>query len=230
MITVVTGMARSGSSMMMQMLAAGGMEIYAESPTSGEHSDVLRLPKETAFLEQCEGKAIKVLDVHRNRLPRTHDYCFIWTQRNSIEQAKSHQKMLGLLMNRTFTWAETKGLAKALDIDTPRVQDFLRRQYGAHVLVIQFEDVLAAPAIYAGEVAEFIRERAFVAGGIDAVPRLDLDRMAAVVLPRSRKCLPNLLEDQIAERLERGSLTAELTDPQMRAAFAGEVQAAADQQ
>lgn len=222
MITVVTGMARSGSSMMMQMLAAGGMEIYAESPTSGEHSDVLRLPKETAFLEQCEGKAIKVLDVHRNRLPRTHDYCFIWTQRNSIEQAKSHQKMLGLLMNRTFTWAETKGLAKAIDIDTPRVQEFLRRQYRAPVMVIQFEDVLAAPAIYAGEVAEYVASW--------ALQSLDREKMAAVVLPRSRKCLPNLLEDQIAERLERGSLTAELTDPQMRATFAGEVQAAVDQQ
>lgn len=65
-MVIVSGFGRCGSSMTMQMLAAGGIECLGEWP-SFEHPKALKL--DMAWLRAQEGKALKVLDPHRHRLP-----------------------------------------------------------------------------------------------------------------------------------------------------------------
>ena len=70
MITIVSGLPRSGTSMMMQMLAAGGMPILTDDKRQPDEDNprgyfewepVTRLCKEPELIDQAEGKAVKVV-------------------------------------------------------------------------------------------------------------------------------------------------------------------------
>jgi hypothetical protein len=63
-ITVVAGIPRSGTSMMMRMLHAGGMPIFAGNLLSYETDMVQKLPHRWQWLKACEGKVVKILDPH----------------------------------------------------------------------------------------------------------------------------------------------------------------------
>jgi hypothetical protein len=64
MITVVTGFARSGTSLMMKMLHRGGMSVYAENHYSYEHNNTLKLCDSSAWpdVDAVEEHAVKISD------------------------------------------------------------------------------------------------------------------------------------------------------------------------
>ena len=80
---MVTGLPRSGTSMMMQMLAAGGVPAFAddhrpadESNQRGylEHTLARRLAIESSWVTQARGQAVKVVAQLVPHLPRTEKY------------------------------------------------------------------------------------------------------------------------------------------------------------
>ncbi|MBK6831011.1 MAG: hypothetical protein IPG92_09875 [Flavobacteriales bacterium] len=69
-ITVVSGLPRSGTSLVMQMLAAGGMEPLTDGARAAdadnpkgyfEFERVKALPADHHWLEEARGKAVKVI-------------------------------------------------------------------------------------------------------------------------------------------------------------------------
>lgn len=102
-ITIVSGLPRSGTSMMMQMLEAGGLEIYSdkerladESNPKGyyEHEAVKSLAKNKKWLPQASGKSVKVIAQLLAYLPLDYQYKVIFMEREIIEVIQSQQKML----------------------------------------------------------------------------------------------------------------------------------------
>ena len=90
MITIVSGLPRSGTSLMMQMLAAGGMPILTdqrrlpdEDNPRGyfEWEEVKRLPKNPALIARGEGMAVKVVSHLLAFLPATHEYRIVFIER-----------------------------------------------------------------------------------------------------------------------------------------------------
>ena len=74
-IVVVTGFGRCGSSLAMRMLCAGGMPVTTDNRDSFEDERVMRLPGDTRWLRECEGRALKVLDPYRAKgtyIPISH--------------------------------------------------------------------------------------------------------------------------------------------------------------
>ncbi len=68
MITIVSGLPRSGTSLMMQMLAAGGMLILSDGERQAdvdnprgysEWERIKQLPKDPACIAEAEGKVAK---------------------------------------------------------------------------------------------------------------------------------------------------------------------------
>jgi hypothetical protein len=184
MITVVSGFGRCGSSLMMRMLEVGGYPAFYEHPISYETELVLRLPEETTWLQGCEGKAVKVNDPHRFRLPATFTYQVIWLDRDSHEQARSQAKFLRMLARVAVNEDSIKRLAKSIRQDRPKAMRGWK-VLGASVLEIRFEDVLTTPRIQAQRVADFLRWD------------LNINAMAACVKHRPVTCLPFLLEAQL---------------------------------
>ena len=90
MITIVSGLPRSGTSLMMQMLAAGGMHVLSDGERRAdvdnpqgylEWERIKRLPKDPACIEEAEGKAVKVISLLLLSLPEGHEYRVIFMQR-----------------------------------------------------------------------------------------------------------------------------------------------------
>lgn len=102
-ITIVSGLPRSGTSMMMQMLEAGGMQIFTdkertadESNLKGyyEHEAVKSLAKNKKWLPQANGKVVKVIAQLLQHLPMNYRYKIIFMERDILEVIQSQQKML----------------------------------------------------------------------------------------------------------------------------------------
>lgn len=177
-ITVVTGLGRCGSSLVMRMLAAGGLPIVGD-PISGEDMRTLGLPEGAGWVRECRGRAMKVLNPHRSRLPFGHSYRFIWLDRDVREQAKSCVKILksvGIPANRD----DRQGIEAGIKRDRRPALGAVREL--GPVLVLAFERLLETPAIVASEISQFC------GGGLDVLA------MASEVLPRSPRCLDYVLE------------------------------------
>lgn len=102
-ITIVSGLPRSGTSMMMQMLEAGGCEIFTdkerapdESNPKGyyEHEAVKNLAKNKKWLPEAKGKTVKVIAQLLRHLPMNYRYKIIFMERDISEVVNSQQKML----------------------------------------------------------------------------------------------------------------------------------------
>src|SRR6188768_2448535 len=90
MIVIVSGLPRSGTWLMMQMLKAGGMPLlvdelrpaYADNPNGyWEYEPVKRLQQDNTWMYKAEGKAVKVISALLQYLPSPHTYKIIFMQR-----------------------------------------------------------------------------------------------------------------------------------------------------
>ncbi len=103
LITIVSGLPRSGTSMMMKMLEAGGIEPLTDEVRTAdednpkgyyEYERVKGLPEDTDWLDKAEGKAVKVLAELVKHLPDDYRYKVIFMERHLDEIIESQRKML----------------------------------------------------------------------------------------------------------------------------------------
>src|SRR3989442_4789242 len=103
MIVIVSGLPRSGTSLMMQMLQAGGMSLLkddlrppdADNPNGyWEYEPVKRLQQDNSWIPKAEGKAVKVVSALLQYLPPQHTYKIIFMQRPMREIMASQTVML----------------------------------------------------------------------------------------------------------------------------------------
>lgn len=106
MITVVSGLPRSGTSLMMQMLVAGGLSAFTDDVRLADESNpqgyyecerVKSLQKEGAWLGESEGKAVKIISYLIPHLPQTFEYRVLIMNRPIDEVLRSQEKMLSRL-------------------------------------------------------------------------------------------------------------------------------------
>src|SRR5215211_4239024 len=103
-VILVSGLPRSGTSMMMRMLAEGGLPILTDelrradddNPEGYFELEVVRQLKEgnAAWLERANGKAVKVISALLEYLPENYRYKIIFMERDPRETLASQKKML----------------------------------------------------------------------------------------------------------------------------------------
>ena len=103
MITIVSGLPRSGTSLMMQMLAAGGMTLLTDHERQPdidnprgycEWEPIKLLPKDPKLIDQAEGKAVKIISQLLLSVPKGPDYKLIFMERPLSEVLASQDEML----------------------------------------------------------------------------------------------------------------------------------------
>jgi hypothetical protein len=103
LITIVSGLPRSGTSLMMQMLAAGGMTLLTDHERKPDEDNprgyyewepVKLLPKEPARIDEAEGKVVKVISQLLSFLPEGRSYRIIFMERPMAEVLASQDEML----------------------------------------------------------------------------------------------------------------------------------------
>jgi hypothetical protein len=102
-ITVVSGLPRSGTSLMMQMISAGGMPILTDGERTPdtdnprgycEWEKIKSLPKNPDLIAEAEGKAVKVISQLLFSLPPSHQYKIIFMRRPLEEVVASQAEMI----------------------------------------------------------------------------------------------------------------------------------------
>lgn len=102
-VTVVSGVPRSGTSLLMQMLAAGGLEPLtdrrraadADNPRGYfEFEPVKRLPEAAEWVAEARGRAVKVIHLLAPRLPPSYAYRIVVVRRDWDEVLASQAAML----------------------------------------------------------------------------------------------------------------------------------------
>lgn len=175
---VVSGLPRSGTSMLMQMLVAGGLEALSDSVRSAdasnprgylEHERVKRLAQDNRWLPEARGRVIKVVAPLVPFLPQGEPYRVILMNRDLDEVVASQTSMLQRL--------ERQGSSLDAEQLKPLLQQQLARAAAlcqAHqvpLLAVQHRDVLKDPSGVAAQLADFL--------GLT----VDTTAMAAVVDP-----------------------------------------------
>jgi hypothetical protein len=176
-ITIVSGLPRSGTSLMMQMLAAGGMPLLtdgvrapdADNPRGYlEFEAVKRTRLDGSWVAQARGKAVKMVYVLLRDLPPGYEYRVIMMRRDLQEVVRSQRAMLDC-SGLAGAGVSDERMAAIFAEEMKSIRDWLSRQSGFAVFEVDYGDcLLAAPAV-ATSVNQFL-------GGA-----LDEQRMAETV-------------------------------------------------
>jgi hypothetical protein len=182
-IVIVSGLPRSGTSMLMQMLAAGGLPVLTDGQRAADDSNprgyyefeaAKKVGRDNAWLEQAKGKAVKIVAQLLPGLPPGPRYRVLFMERPLGEVVASQRAMLQRLGREGANLSE-----RQLAATYRRQLDGVRQVLAAHpervsVLAVNYHEALATPAMVA------TRVNAFLGGDLGEAA------MAAAVAPELR--------------------------------------------
>lgn len=176
-VTVVSGLPRSGTSMMMQMLAKAGLQPYTDDrrkPDSDnprgylEHEMATRIASEQDWVSDVRGGVVKIVAQLLDHLPPGERYRVVFMDRDLREVVKSQRDMLDRLEKEGGRLSEGR-MMQTLDAQVARVEIMLAAREDIEILFVAYDEVIEDPKREATRVAEFI-------GG-----SLDIDAMVEAV-------------------------------------------------
>jgi len=165
-IVVVSGLPRSGTSMMMRMLEAGGLPILSDGERAADIDNpkgyfelerIKNLEKEMdkSYLRAARGKAVKVISFLIKDLPDENDYRVLFMRRDLDEVIASQQKMIDRLESAD-TEADAAAMREAFRNDIARVRVLCRTRPNFALIEIRYREAIADPAAASRAVNEFL--------------------------------------------------------------------------
>jgi len=163
-ITVVSGLPRSGTSLLSMMLEAGGMTVLTDNIRTADHDNpkgyyeferVKKIPKgDIEWMEDTKGKAVKVIAALLQHLPAKYQYRVIYMHRNIEEIIKSQNKML---MNLGKTVHKDDDLIKKLLMKhSESSRKWLDKQDNIKVLDIDYNQLIVNPSPFLSEINKLL--------------------------------------------------------------------------
>nr|WP_321235882.1 alkaline phosphatase family protein [uncultured Psychroserpens sp.] len=159
-IVIVSGLPRSGTSLMMQMLNKGGVEVLTdenrkadESNPKGyfEYDPVMSIHKDNSWINKAQNKSVKVVAPLLKFLDQKYRYKIIFMNRDLTEIIKSQQKMIGKdpdnLPVKLFN-----SFNKLLD----KVEVWKEKEPGVELIYINYKDVLNNTQEISESISQFI--------------------------------------------------------------------------
>jgi hypothetical protein len=177
-IVVVSGLPRSGTSLMMQMLVKGGLEavtdherVADEDNPAGyyEFEPVKKMKQETAWLPDARGKVVKIISQLLFDLPASERYAVVFMQRSMDEVLASQDKMLARSGRKG---AAHEIMRSAFQNHLVKLDGWLQTQPHIRVLKLEYAQVVAEPLSSAQKITEFL--------GLELAP----EEMATAVDPQ----------------------------------------------
>jgi hypothetical protein len=164
MITIVSGLPRSGTSLMMQMLVAGGMTALSDGERRADTDNprgylewerIKQLPSDPACIAEGEGKVVKVISRLLLALPDGHEYRIIFMQRPLPEVLASQDEML----RRRGSYkqgADPAAISAAFEKHLREVHAWIEGKPYVRSLRVQYHDVLSRPQEISQQLAQFL--------------------------------------------------------------------------
>jgi hypothetical protein len=176
-LVVVSGLPRSGTSLMMRMLEAGGLPILTDAVRAAdednprgyyEYEPVKRLKADPAVLEPARGKVVKIISELLRLVPPQYP-CRVIVMRRAMPEILASQRQMLIRRGKPADAAQDAELATLFERHLRRLDEWLQQQPHMRVLDIHYNTLLDAPAEPIAQVNRFL-------GG-----SLDTARMAQVI-------------------------------------------------
>lgn len=177
-VTIVSGLPRSGTSMMMRMIEAGGMPLLTDNIRQAdednplgyyEYEPVKKTKEDASWLEEAAGKAVKMVFQLLYDLPRDRQYRVVFMRRNMDEILASQKAMLDRL-GREGGKASDEELAKIFARKLREFEEWVKQWPCFRIIYVDYQEAVHDPRTQAEAVSEFL-------GG------LIVEKMAAAVDP-----------------------------------------------
>ncbi|MBI5840046.1 MAG: sulfotransferase [Chloroflexi bacterium] len=163
-VVIVSGLPRSGTSMMMKMLAEGGLDTVTDSLRQADEDNPngyfeIELSKSLKdggkkWLDNAQGKAVKVISYLLEFLPEHLNYDIIFMEREIHEILASQKKML---QRRNETSIITDAQMEMQFREHLRaVKYWAARKPNMRVLYVKYDEMVNDPGMLCTSVAEFL--------------------------------------------------------------------------
>lgn len=181
-IVVVSGLPRSGTSMMMQMLSNGGVPAFSDGNRKAdednprgyfEHEKSTRLGSDSSWIPEARGQAVKIVAQLLPFLPRGERYRIIFMDRDLHEIVKSQRVMLDRMERKGGRLTDAR-MMSTLDAQVAQVERLLARRPDIDSIFVDYASVLADPAGETRRIADFLGgefDLDAMVGGVDAALR-----------------------------------------------------------
>ncbi len=178
-ITIVSGLPRSGTSMMMQVIEAGGIAVLTDRlRTADEHNPkgyyefepVKKTKQDPAWIPMARGKAVKMVYSLLYDLPDTYCYKVVFMERDLREILLSQNRMLA---GKSTTAAEVSDekMMEYFRAQLARFHHWIGNRKYFSMLVVNYRDMISSPKEQARRLNPFL-------GG-----HLNVEAMVAAVDP-----------------------------------------------
>lgn len=178
-VVVVSGLPRSGTSMMMMMLKSGGIPVWTDAVRAADDQNpkgyyelerVKELDKglDKSWVREGRGRAVKIISSLLEHLPADNNYQVLFMNRDLDEILESQRKMLSQRGEASGP-AGDAALKTCYEAHLRRVKSGLAREARFTSLDLTYADVLSDPRGTAQRIRAFLG------------PDLDLTRMTEAV-------------------------------------------------
>jgi hypothetical protein len=176
-ITIVSGLPRSGTSMMMKMLEAGGIEVLTDKIRGADEDNpkgyyeferVKKVKDDQAWLEDARGKVVKVISALLEDLPPGYDYKVIFMRRKHEEILVSQKQML-IRRGEPSDRVSDERLLQLFQKHLRQVTVWLDEQPNFAVIYVDYNEILDDPAVHVNRINQFLGNT------------LDVEKMVGVI-------------------------------------------------
>jgi hypothetical protein len=169
-ITIVSGLPRTGTSLMMQMIHAGGITALTDSIRARDEDNpkgyfefeaVKRTKKDGSWLAEAGGRVVKMVHILLYDLPADRSYRVVFMRRDLREVVRSQ----GVMLERRGTdgaGLTDEQLIKAYEGQLTKVERWLDQRSNFAVHFVSYNDLMGDPSPTIEAV------NAFLGGGLDA--------------------------------------------------------------
>ena len=164
-VIVVSGLPRAGTSLMMNMLRAGGVPIVADGLREADDDNpkgyfelerVKQMAKgDVAWVEDALGRAVKVISALLEHLPPTQTYKVLFMQRRLPEVLASQKTMLERRGEPTDTIPDAK-MADLFTKHLEKIHGWLAQQPRFSVLYVPYHELAETPERHVDRIIAFL--------------------------------------------------------------------------
>lgn len=164
-VIIVSGLPRSGTSMMMAMLEVGGVPLLTDGERVPDDDNpkgyfeferVKKLQEgDVSWLSEAQGKAVKVISYLLFKLPDTHQYQVIFIRRNLDEILSSQKKML-LHRGEDPNKVSDTELKTVMSNHLAQVEEWLGNQPNIRSLDVDYNRLLENPEDDVRRITDFL--------------------------------------------------------------------------
>ncbi|TFG68539.1 MAG: sulfotransferase family protein [Anaerolineales bacterium] len=164
-VVVVSGLPRSGTSMMMRMLDMGGLPVLVdhirkpnEDNPQGyyEFERVKKMPEgDFAWLQDAQAHAVKVLAVLLTHLPDKYTYKVLFMRRNMQEMLDSQHAML-VRRGEVSDRVDDREMARLFEKHLQDLYTWMDGKSNVQYFEVDYNAVLENPSLWAQRVQQFL--------------------------------------------------------------------------